>query len=384
MATCSGVRIFWENYIDLDYLASADVSSEQAAFPATNAYNAQRRSKVWRSNGYFNVTSSNNTIIFRETNGGSDLTATIAVAEYTSLTAMCAAIKTALEAVGDSTYTVTNTLADGYKFKIVSNGAGGTADFDLMLTNAGFTAASILGFATTTDLTSATLTRTADYLRINTSEWIEWDLGIATNPSSFALIGPRNEPLKFSPSATIKLQANHTDTWTTPPWETTLTYHDFSLFKTSDAGLADDDYRFWRVLIEDQNPNGYVEVGAFMLGEFFNPVRGRVQFPLDISQEDRTTVVFSEGGQSYSDIKPKTASYSIKWFGLQKADIEYIEDQWARYGKGVPFFASVDSTETFTTDAERRVIFCSFVNEPSFTLERPDVWSCTFILKEAL
>lgn len=383
MTTCSGVRIFWENYIDLDYLASTAVSSEKAAFPVTNAYNAQRRSKVWRSDGYFNVTSSNNGIIFCETTGV-NLTASITVGEYTSLTAMCTAIKTALEAVGDSTYTVTNALADGYKFKIVSNGAGGTGKFELILTNVGFTSASMLGFATTSDLTSATLTRTADYLRINTSEWIELDLGIATNPSSFALIGPRNEPLKFSPNATIKLQANHTDTWTTPTWTTTLTYNDFALFITSDAGLADDDYRFWRILIEDQNPNGFVEVGAFMLGEFFNPVRGRVQFPLDISQEDRTTVVYSEGGQSYSDIKPKTASYSIKWFGLQKADIEYIEDQWARYGKGVPFFAAIDSTETFTTDAERRVIFCSFQNEPTFTLERPDVWSTSFVLKEAL
>lgn len=383
MTTCSGVRIFWENYIDLDYLASTAVSSEKAAFPVSNAYNSQRRSKVWRSDGYFNITSSNNQIVFRET-VGVDLTATLTVAEYTSLADMCTEIKAALEAVGASTYTVTNVLADGFKFKIVSNGSGGGGVFHLMCTDVNFTAASILGFDTAANITSASLTRTADFLRINTSEWIEWDLGIATNPSSFALIGPRNEPLKFSPSATIKLQANHTDTWNSPPWETTLTYNDFSLFKTSDAGLADDEYRFWRVLIQDQNPNGFVEVGAFMLGEFFNPVRGRVQFPLDISQEDRTSVVFSEGGQSYSDIKPKSATYSIKWFGLQKADIEYIEDQFAIYGKGVPFFVSIDSTETFTTDAERRVIFCSFQNEPSFTLERPDVWSTSFILKEQL
>lgn len=382
--TCSGVRIFWENYIDLDYLASTDVSSEKAAFPVVNAYNSQRRSKVWRSDGYFNVTSSNNEIVFRETSGGPDLTATIAEDEYTSLSAMCAAIKAALEAVGDSTYTVTNVLADGYKFKIVSNGAGGTGIFHLMCSDGGFTAASILGFDTSSDLTDASLTKTADFLRINTSEWIEWDLGIATNPSSFALIGPRNKPLEFSPNAVIKLQANHTDNWISPPWEKILTYSDFSLFETSDTGLANDEYRFWRVVFQDQNPNGYIEVGAFMLGEFFNPVRGRVQFPLEISQEDRTNVVFSEGGQSYSDIKPKSARYSINWFGLQKADIELIEDYFAIYGKGIPFFVSMDSTEVFTSEAERRVIFCSFENEPSFTLERPDVWSTSFVLRELI
>jgi len=382
---CSGVRIFWDNYIDLDYLASTAVSSEAAAFPVSNAYNSQRRSKVWRSAGYFNVTSTNNQIIFRETSGGPNLTANLGVAEYTSISAMCTAIKTALEAAGgSSTYTVTNSAATGFKFSILSNGAGGSGVFHLMCTNVGFTAASILGFSTASDLTAAGLTKVADFLRIQTDEWIEWDLGIATNPSSFALIGPRNQPLSFSPSSVIKLQANHTDTWTSPPWQTTLTYNDFSLYVTSDTGLADDDYRFWRVSIVDQNPNGYVEVGAFMLGEFFNPTRGRVQFPLEIAQEDRTTVLFSEGGQSYSDIKPKTASYSMKWFGLQKADIEEIEDQFAVYGTGVPFFMAVDSSATFTSTANRRVLFVQFTAEPTFALERPDVWSTTFSVKEAL
>jgi hypothetical protein len=339
---------------------------------------------VWRSAGYFNVTSSNNVIVFRETSGGPDISANLGVAEYTSISAMCTAIKTALDAVGGSVYTVTNTSATGFKFSITSNGAGGSGVLHLMCTNAGFTAASLLGFSTASDLTAAGLTKVADYLRINTDEWIEWDLGIATNPTSFALIGPRNQPLSFSPSAVIKLQANHTDTWTTPPWSTTLTYNDFSLYVTSDTGLADDDYRFWRISIVDQNPNGYVSAGSLLLGEFFNPARGRVQFPLEIAQEDRTTVLFSEGGQSYSDIKPKTATYSMKWFGLQKADIEEIEDQFARYGTGVPFFRAVDSDAVFTSVSNRRVLFVQFVSEPSFALERPDVWSSSFVVKESL
>ena len=382
--THSGVRIFWDNYIDLDFLVSANASSAQAAFPIANAYNTQRRSKVWRSAGYFNITSSNNVIIFRETSGGPNLTATIAVAEYTSVTTLLAAIKTALEATGDSTYTLTNSSATGFKFQAVSNGAGGSGVFHLMCTNVGFTSADILGFSTASDLTAAGLTKIGDYLRINTEESIVWDLGIATNPSSFALVGPRTGPLKFSPSSTIKLQASQTDTWNTPPFETTLTYNDFSLFLTSDSGIADTDYRFWRIKFQDQNPNGYVEVGAFMLGEFFNPSRGRVQFPLDISQEDRSQILFSEGGQSYSDIKQKTALYSLKWFGLQKADIEEIENQFNIYGTGVPFFVSFDSDSIFTSSSNRRVTVCKFASEPSFSLERPDVWSTSMLLREEL
>ena len=81
----NNLRIYNENYIDEDILANYDVTSEQSAFPIENAFNQQRRSKVWRSNGYFNVTSSNNTIIFRET-AATPLTGTIAIAEYGSYT----------------------------------------------------------------------------------------------------------------------------------------------------------------------------------------------------------------------------------------------------------------------------------------------------------
>jgi len=87
-------RILTTNYVDPDVVAESFVSSEQASFPASNIYNRQRRSKVWRSNGYWEITSANNVIIFRESIGV-DLTATIAVAEYSSTTSFLTAIKTA-------------------------------------------------------------------------------------------------------------------------------------------------------------------------------------------------------------------------------------------------------------------------------------------------
>jgi hypothetical protein len=63
-------RIYNENYLDQDALANDYVSSEQAAFPVDNAYNSVRRSKVWRSNGYWEITSSNNTFTFKDTAAG--------------------------------------------------------------------------------------------------------------------------------------------------------------------------------------------------------------------------------------------------------------------------------------------------------------------------
>lgn len=376
-------RMFFDNYVDIDVLAGSSVSSEQTAFPISNAYNRQRRSKVWRSNGYFKVTSLNNQIVARETIGV-DLMATITVGEYTSKTAFAAAVKSALEDVGDSTYTVTIADADGFKIKIVSNGAGGGGVFHLMLTDSDFTAASLLGFGTDSDLTDATLTRTADFLRISSEEFIEWDMGIATNPQGFAVIGPRNKPITLSPGGIFKLQASYTANWTNPVFETTITYNDNAFYQTSADGLAPEAFRFWRFKIEDQNPQGYVEVGAFMLGDFFNPDRGAVQFPLTVSEVDRTEILTSEGGQTYSDVKQKTAEYTIRWAGLKKAYLEEFQDQFARYGTGVPFFVAMDSGSVFSTQAQRRLIFCKFASEPEWELVSPNNFELSFSLREEL
>jgi hypothetical protein len=376
-------RMFFDNYVDIDVLAGNSVSSEQTAFPIINAYNRQRRSKVWRSNGYFKVTSLNKQIVLRETIGV-DLLATITEGEYISKTAFAAAVKSALELVGDSTYTVTIAEADGFKIKIVSNGAGGGGVFHLMLTDSDFTAASLLGFGTDSDLTDAALARTADFLRISSEEFIEWDMGIATNPKGFAVIGPRNKPISLSPGGTFKLQASYTSNWTTPVFETTITYNDNAFYQTSETGLADEAFRFWRFKIEDQNPQGFVEVGSFMLGDYFDPDRGAVQFPLTVSEVDRTDLLTSEGGQTYSDIKQKTAEYRIRWAGLKKAYLEEFQDQFARYGTGVPFFVAMDSGSVFSTQAQRRLIFCKFATEPEWELVSPNNFELSFTLREDL
>lgn len=85
------VRLFNDNLLKLANLNNMRVSSEKGQFPVANVFNVQRRSKVWRTDGYYKVTSTNNEIIFQETDGV-DLTATIAEGEYTSITSFLTAV----------------------------------------------------------------------------------------------------------------------------------------------------------------------------------------------------------------------------------------------------------------------------------------------------
>lgn len=377
------VRLLSENYIDLEILANSDVSSERAAFPVTNAYNKQRRSKVWRSNGYFNVESGSNTIVFKDASGGANKTATIAAGEYSSTSAFMTAVDTAFEAAGVANYTVTQD--SNLKFVITSDLSGGATHFELIWTHADSAAmAGIMGFDTSVDQTGAS-SYTADLLRIHTSEWILWDLGISSDPDSFALIGPRNSAIKISPSATLKLQANETDNWSSPSFETTLTYDDEVIAKLSDSSIAGDAYRYWRLYFEDKdNPNGYIEVGAFFLGQYYAPNRGRVQFPFVSQAEDRSTTVTSEGGQTFHDIKQQTRTYNIQWKGLKKDEMEEIQSIFANYGISKPLFISFDSSAAFSSSALRKLKYVKFVDEPKEELVSPNNYSCSMQFREEL
>lgn len=376
------VRIFNENFLIDDLLANKLASSEQTAFPSINALNLERRSRVWRTGGYWLIDSSNNEIVFEET-AATPLTATIAEAGYTSTTALLAAIKTALEAVGASTYTVElDTLT--LRVKITSDGAGGGGILTIFWSLSSI--ASTIGFsATSTD--SGALTYTADVLRIHTEEFFQFDFGIATLPKAFCLIGPRNSPIKITPSAVIKIEGNETSNWSSPTSSITVDYDDEVLFSVNPEGLWSEQLRYARVqFVDNANPQGFVEIGALFMGNFFEATRGAVQFPFQGNYVDRSRTVFSEGGQTFSDTREQTESFSVNWFGLTIAEKEEIDDVFASLGTSNPFFVQFDSDNTlaFSTRKEKYIRYVKFSEPPSYQLESPGNFSCRMTFLEEL
>lgn len=372
-------KFFFDNYIDLNILADSDVSSEQASFPVTNAYNTNRRSKVWRSNGYFKITDDNNQLVFRDSNGGSDLTAVVATGEYNSTTAFMTALDSALEAVGGFNYTVTQN--DQKKFVIGSS----NSYFELRCADANSTIIDVIGF-NNVNLSDAT-SYEADEVRVNTSEWVLWDMGIASTPNAFAMTGPRNSFLKFSPSSTITLKGNFTnpESWDNPPFEEVLEFDDEVMALISETQFYEEGLRFWRLEFEDiDNPFGYIEVGAFFLGRWYSPDNGSPQFPLNSSFIDRTETLISEGGQSFSDILPKSQNYSLSYQGLKKTDIEDVEFWFNKIGTGKPFFISLDTDEAFSSMYQRKLKFVKFDGAPRWALNTPNNFSLEMVVREEL
>lgn len=381
-------RILHYNLTDLDKLAARYVSSEQTAYPSNNVYNKNRRSKVWRTNGYWDLVTGtpDTTIVFRES-VGVDLTATVVAAAYTSDATFFAAIKTALEAVGASTYTISRDTTSG-KVKITSDGSGGGGILQLMWTNAASAdMADLLGFSTAANDTGS-LTYTADLLRIHSYEFLKWDLGTAHNPQAFVITGAINSVLNTSSSAVIKLQGNSTDAWSSPAYEATLTYYDnvfFIIADTTAAGLHTAPLRFWRFYVEDKdNPDLYLEFNNVFLGDYYIPTRGAPVFPLESEYIDNSNTVNAENGNVIADQRPQTLRISLNWQGLTSPERESLLEIYNTYGLHTPLFIDFDSQAAFSSSENIWLKIVRFDSQPQDSLVSPNNWSLSTNFREEI
>lgn len=379
----SSVALLHQNYLDTDVVVSASATSEAAGFPASNLYDKYRRSKVWRSAGFWEVVSAGNTIVFRET-VGVDLTATIAAGTYTSISSFLTAIKTALDAAGDSTYTVTQDTTTK-KIKITSNGAGGGGIFQIYFSTANAIAfGQAIGFDTTASRTGA-LTYTADILKIHSYERLTWDLGISSNPKAMVALGLRNTSLKLTPAAVVTLEGNVTNAWSSPAYSVTIPYAQLQLFKYSTEGLHSSALRYWSLKIVDaSNTYGYIELSKVYLGDAYTPTRGAVQFPLEGQLIDRSQIVFSESGQTYSDLRERSEQFDLDWKTLTYAEREQLVTIFEKFGTGRPLFFALDPNAVFSSSAGYFARWGKFERPPNYRLVSPNNYDLTMILREEL
>ncbi len=375
----SKIRFYFDNWIDPDALIGSTASSEASGFPASNAYNFLRRGKVWRTAGARDVIDTENTIVVQETIG-SVLTATVIPGHYASSALFYAAIKSALEAAGDSTYTVSGSTSGHVVILSGLTGGGGVFRPQFQTSTA---MADVMGFAHTAHTGAASYT--AELLVLHTSEWLRWDLGLSSNPRAFALMGPANQPLQISSTATIKLEGNETDTWTGPSYSATLTHDERGIYLENSAGFHTEGLRYWRLKIQDEdNPNGYVQIGVVFLGDYWEPTTAGCQFPWVEEQVEYSDVSQSESGADFVDVRDATISFKFSIDFLTLSEKEALEAIYQRFRLSEPLFVSADPDATFGDAAVRHVKLVKFDNAVSFSFDFPQYWSAGLSLREVL
>jgi hypothetical protein len=367
------IRFMANSWIKLLDSSRVTYSSQLTAFPYTNSQN-DIRSKVFKFSGRFTITATTKYIYI---NDGSDKTIELSAGEYTTPTILAAHIQTQLNA-SSSNWTCTYSTTT-FKFTIANTGS-----VTLRLSETTSSTWNILGFTTSSDLTDTSFV--ANEQRNHTSESIVWDLGSSAPITFFAVIGKVNETFNISDTATITLQANSVNDFSSPPLDETLTRTDLGIFKFLDD-LTDYTYRYWKFEITDVlntiGPN--ISISHIYLGDYLDFTNRGVAHGYGKTMTDPSNISISECGSLYADSKPKFTNFSdLRLDILERSNKDYLEAMFYKVGKTIPFYCSIDPLGTYTTNLHELTKFVFFNSEPVFIHTFRDMFSTSISLREGV
>jgi hypothetical protein len=148
----------------------------------------------------------------------------------------------------------------------------------------------------------------------------------------------------FSATASVKLQMNSADDWTTPPVDETLTWSAGIIAKFFTSTKS---YQYLRVLITDAaNADGYLEIGRIMAGlhlYLYQPLEGILD-----EVEDSTVVSISITGQPFADLGTVARVYEVPLGTIPVATRTAIKALYTAMGKHTPMVVFPDEADPTT------------------------------------
>lgn len=378
MTTSTNCRIrFMDNNLAELTSGSINYSSELAAFPGSNTIN-KFRSKVWKPSGYFLITANSNDKIY--INDGSNKTVTISAGEYTPAD-LATEIQTQLNSSSSGwTFDYDNTAGE-YKFRF-AHGSAHTLRFS-QTTEAAW---SDLGFVLSSDETIST-ERKADEQRNHMYEYITYDLGYNAKIEFFAVISPLDEEFSISEHATIKIQANNLNDFSSPPLDVTLSRTGSGIFYFFDE-IADSGFRFWKFYFEDKyntnGPEGF-SLSYVYLGDYTTLTTTNLQSGFIKTIQDPSLSTESEGGAIYFDRKTKFVRISNGQIALlDTAGRDALEQLFFDFGTTTPFFISLDPRNSVSSTLPDFTKYVVFENSPVFTHVKAQYFNMNLSFREVL
>jgi len=177
------------------------------------------------------------------------------------------------------------------------------------------------------------------------SEWLKVDLGSAQDVRCFIL-----KHHWFLPSATVRIQANTTDSWSSPPLDVSLEVCEplIPIVKFWDAAKS---YRWWRVLMTADYDNlefrgdkdavpycsKFFRVGRVYLGDWWTPSKNFADAHV-LAEVDESRKFVTSAGQTavYKVVKYKKASYVFRF--MTESDVALFKTMFDAVGTSVPLF----------------------------------------------
>jgi len=321
-------------------------TSEHVNFPVENVQHRDFN-KAWRSNygagsgwGNFKIVAGVNDGIDFEETIGAQFNPTLTPGEYDT-DELAAEMKTQMEAVGASTYTITYSDLTN-KFTLASNRAGGGGTFKICwLTgiNAATSVGTTVGFDVTADDLDAA-SHEADYVRIHSEERIIVDLTLTTDIYGIIIRG-----LNFSALAVVDAIFS-ADAWATIAEHPDFITQDDIMILEWDAPK---NYRYVGVRIKNANNTDlYVKAGVLFIGPQFQPTENFLHEG-EIQRVDPSIIMESESGQE-STLQQEsfdTWTYTFRVKGSTQKG--YFDTMFNTVGTSKALFVCEDPSIPLTT-----------------------------------
>ena len=202
-------------------------------------------------------------------------------------------------------------------------------------------------------------------------EWLKFDLGSAEDVQGVFVVGHN-----ITSGATVKVQANSSDDFASPPVDVSMTYGDiiYYLFSSSQS------YRYWRITIDDSgNSDGYIEIGRVHIGKMLE--LGdiiKAEYPETIKRTDK--IQFSLTGQVFGD---EGVAYRLWTFNLPHLTLtekNNLEEVFSDVGKINPLILIVYEDDI----NDYGIKYVVFNDDISFNHIFGDIWNCNIAFREVL
>lgn len=119
--------------------------------------------------------------------------------------------------------------------------------------------------------------------------------------------------------ATIKIEANTSDSWGSPAFSETVTWDEDTIWH----GFTEQTYSYWSLYIDDSsNPDGFIQIGLLSLGKpltmpGFDPA-------VKVSYIDTTNRTRTPSLKTYKDIRPVYRVVSVKYPTITQAEFKTV------------------------------------------------------------
>ena len=182
----------------------------------------------------------------------------------------------------------------------------------------------------------------------DTSETWTIDLGGAT---SITCVGIFNH--NFTSAATVKLQANATDSWGSPSYDQTLTIATDadSVVLPRLVFFLSESYRWWRLDIADAaNPDGYIQIGRIAGGAYWEPTR-TINDGFSLGNDDPSMGTRQPGTSWYSRQRAKYRTATVGFDLYDRTQHDKFQAVFSKVGHTKPVILALDPTNYPSADS---------------------------------